>query len=128
MSVVVAIDAGTTGVRAFAVDERGTPVGWSYREFPQHFPQPGWVEHDAGDIWSAVQMTLSELATSLAEGGHGIAAVGITNQRETAVAWSRRTGVPRHRALVWQDRRTAARCDELREAGHLELVRQRTGL
>ena len=125
MGVVVAIDAGTTGVRAFAVDERGRPAGWSYREFPQHFPQPGWVEHDADDIWDAVQATLHELRHQLDE---PIAAIGITNQRETAVAWDRSTGRPLHRAIVWQDRRTAARCDALREQGHLDLVRSATGL
>ena len=128
MSVVVAIDAGTTGVRAFAVDERGQPAGWAYREFPQHFPQPGWVEHDAADIWAAVQATLAMLAAELDAAGHTVAAVGITNQRETAVAWSRSTGRPLHRAIVWQDRRTAAHCDQLRDAGHLDHVRQRTGL
>ena len=125
MSVVIAIDAGTTGVRAFAVDERGHPAGWSYREFPQHFPRPGWVEHDANDIWDAVQSVLAELVDRL---DHPVAAIGITDQRETVVAWSRRTGEPLHRAIVWQDRRTAARCDELRDAGHLPLVRDRTGL
>ncbi|HVF32306.1 MAG TPA: glycerol kinase GlpK [Acidimicrobiales bacterium] len=125
MGVVVAIDAGTTGVRAFAVDETGTPVGWSYREFPQHFPQPGWVEHDADDIWDAVRTTLHELHTTLER---PIAAIGITDQRETVVVWDRRTGRPLHRAIVWQDRRTAERCDRLREEGHLDLVRARTGL
>src|SRR6186997_1471936 len=125
MGVVVAIDAGTTGVRAFAVDEAGRPAGWSYREFPQHFPRPGWVEHDADDIWATVQATLAELVASLDQ---PIAAVGITDQRETVVVWDRRTGRPLHRAIVWQDRRTAARCDALTEAGHLELVRRTTGL
>src|SRR3954469_12191753 len=127
MAVVIAIDAGTTGVRAFAVDEQGQPAGWSYREFPQHFPQPGWVEHDPDDIWAATEQTLAELRANL--GGTPIAAIGITNQRETAVVWDRRTGQPRHRAIVWQDRRTAARCDELREQpGTLDMVRRRTGL
>ncbi|HEX7165948.1 MAG TPA: FGGY family carbohydrate kinase, partial [Acidimicrobiales bacterium] len=126
MSVVVAIDAGTTGVRAFAVDEAGAPVGWSYREFPQHFPQPGWVEHDPDDIWDAVRTTLGELAAKL--GDVAIAAVGITDQRETVVVWDRTTGRPLHRAIVWQDRRTAARCDALRDAGHLDVVRHATGL
>src|SRR5436190_1145077 len=125
MSVVIAIDAGTTGVRAFAVDDRGRPAGWSYREFPQYFPRPGWVEHDADEIWSAVTGVLRELQ---AEVDQPVAAIGITGQRETVVAWSRSTGEPRHRAIVWQDRRTASRCDELREAGHLPLVRETTGL
>src|SRR4051794_7691776 len=125
MSVVIAIDAGTTGVRAFAVDDHGRPAGWSYREFPQYFPRPGWVEHDASEIWSVVVEVLDELATTLNE---PVAAIGITDQRETIVAWSRRTSAPLHHAIVWQDRRTAVRCDELRDAGHLPLVRERTGL
>ena len=126
MSVVIAIDAGTTGVRSFAVREDGSPAGYAYREFPQHFPQPGWVEHDPRDIWEATTATLGELIAALA--GEPVAALGITNQRETAVAWDRRTGAALHNALVWQDRRTAGRCDELREAGHLDLVRATTGL
>jgi glycerol kinase len=125
MGVVVAIDAGTTGVRAFAIDEEGRPVGWSYREFPQHFPQPGWVEHDPDDIWDAVRTTLAELHRTLDQ---PIAAVGITDQRETVVVWDKQTGRPLHRAIVWQDRRTAERCDALRDAGHLDLVRSSTGL
>ena len=125
MAVVIAIDAGTTGVRAFAVDGTGTPRGWAYREFPQHFPRPGWVEHDPMDIWDAVEATLAEVVAGLDQ---PVAAIGITNQRETVVAWDRRTGTPAHRAIVWQDRRTAARCDELEAAGHLPLVRERTGL
>jgi glycerol kinase len=126
MALVIAIDAGTTGVRTFAFDESGRPVDSAYRELPQHFPRPGWVEHDPDDIWRAVTATLDEL---LARREHpAVAAIGITDQRETTVVWDRRTGRPLHRAIVWQDRRTAARCDELREAGHLELVRRRTGL
>ncbi|MFN8053316.1 MAG: glycerol kinase GlpK [Acidimicrobiales bacterium] len=125
MSIVLSIDAGTTGVRAFAVDETGATRGWSYREFTQHFPRPGWVEHDAAEIWDAVLTTVRELVETLEE---PIAAIGITDQRETIVAWSRSTGAPLHRAIVWQDRRTAARCDELAEAGHLPLVRRTTGL
>lgn len=125
MAVVVAIDAGTTGVRSFALDHTGVPVGMAYREFTQHFPRPGWVEHDAVEIWEAVRTTLVELVASLDE---PIAAIGITDQRETVVAWDRRTGEPRHRAIVWQDRRTANRCDQLAEEGHLDLVRSATGL
>ena len=125
MAVVIAVDAGTTGVRAFAVDEQGQPAGWAYREFPQYFPEPGWVEHDANEIWAAVEATLAELRGRLDQ---PVAAIGITNQRETTVVWDRRTGEPLHRAVVWQDRRTAARCDALRAAGHLDLVRRTTGL
>lgn len=125
MAVVISVDAGTTGVRSFAVDEEGRPAGWSYREFAQHYPRPGWVEHDAEEIWAAVQATLAELTAALSE---PVAAIGITDQRETVVAWDRRTGRPRHRAVVWQDRRTADVCRALEDAGHLPLVRDRTGL
>jgi glycerol kinase len=125
MAIVIALDAGTTGVRAFAVDEYGHGVGYRYREFTQHFPRPGWVEHDADEIWSAIVGTTAELIASL---NQPVAAIGITDQRETIVAWDRRTGRPLHRAIVWQDRRTAARCEALAEAGHLPLVRRSTGL
>ncbi len=125
MAVVVAIDAGTTGVRSIAFSETGKPVGSSYREFPQYFPQPGWVEHDAGEIWDAVVATLSELVANIDQ---PIAAIGITDQRETVVVWDKSTGEPLHRAIVWQDRRTAERCSELVDAGHLDLVRNTTGL
>jgi glycerol kinase len=100
-------------------------VGWAYREFAQHYPRPGWVEHDAEEIWAAVQATLAEVSAAV---GQPIAAIGITDQRETVVAWDRRTGAPLHRAIEWQDRRTADRCGELEAAGHLPLVRRRTGL
>jgi glycerol kinase len=125
MTVVIAIDAGTTGVRAFALRDDGSSAGYAYREFTQHFPRPGWVEHDPLEIWEAVRTTLAELAASLDE---PIAAVGITDQRETVVAWDRRTGQPRHQAIVWQDRRTAERCDQLREEGFEPTVRATTGL
>ena len=121
----MAIDAGTTGVRALAVGDEGGPRAWAYREFPQHFPRPGWVEHDPVDIWDAVVATTAEVVKAA---GEPVGAVGVTVQRETVVAWDRRTGRPRHRAIVWQDRRTASRCDALREAGHLPSVRDRTGL
>jgi len=127
-AAVIAIDAGTTGVRAFAVDERGVPLAAAYREFPQHFPQPGWVEHDADDILRAAVEVLGEVSTTLAGADFEVAAVGIANQRETVVMWDKATGTPAHRAIVWQDRRTAARCDELRDAGALAIVRDRTGL
>ena len=125
MPLVIAIDAGTTGVRSMAVNENGVITGSSYREFTQHYPQPGWVEHDATEIWEAVKTTFNELHTSLFD---EIVGIGITNQRETVVAWDRRTGVPLHRAIVWQDRRTAATCEQLTAAGHLPEVRRKTGL
>ncbi len=125
MSIVIAIDAGTTGVRAFAVDEAGRPAGGCYRELTQHFPRPGWVEHDPEEIWAAVEATLAELRATL---DSTVAAIGITNQRETVVAWDRRTGTPLHPAIVWQDRRTADRCRRLEDDGHLPFVRHATGL
>ncbi|HEV3363372.1 MAG TPA: FGGY family carbohydrate kinase, partial [Acidimicrobiia bacterium] len=128
MPALIAVDAGTTGIRAFAIDGEGRPCGFAYRELTQYFPRPGWVEHDAAEIRSAVQSTLGELVGRLAGEGVPVAAVGITNQRETVVAWDRRTGQPLHRALVWQDRRTADRCDALREAGHEPAIREATGL
>ena len=120
---VIAIDAGTTGVRSIAVFRDGRAPVSSYREFTQHFPRPGWVEHDANDIWHAVQATLAEVVSTLERPP---AAIGITNQRETVVAWDTSTGEPVHRAIVWQDRRTADRCDEL--APMLDKVRTSTGL
>lgn len=123
--IVIAIDAGTTGIRSAAVNEAGEIIAFAYREFTQHFPQPGWVEHDAAEIWSTTMETLVELRTMVDE---PVAAIGITNQRETVVAWSRSTGQPLHRAIVWQDRRTAATCEQLTNDGHLDLIRQRTGL
>jgi glycerol kinase len=125
-SCVIAIDAGTTGVRSRAVFVEGRPTVATYREFGQHFPQPGWVEHDADEIWRAVTATLAEVISKV--GRDNVVAIGITNQRETALAWNRESGEPHGSAIVWQDRRTAARCDELTAAGHLPLVRDRTGL
>lgn len=125
-SCVIAIDAGTTGVRSRAVYADHRPSIAEYREFTQHFPQPGWVEHDPAEIWQAVSATLNSVIERV--GIEHVAAIGITNQRETAVAWDRRTGEALCRAIVWQDRRTAPRCHELTEAGHLDLIRSRTGL
>jgi glycerol kinase len=126
---VVAIDAGTTGVRSRAVFvATDGPVVSAYREITQHYPEPGRVEHDASEIWVRVLETLVEVTERLRVDGIDIAAIGITNQRETAVAWSRSTGRPHGTAIVWQDRRTAARCDELAASGALPFVRERTGL
>jgi glycerol kinase len=128
MGKLVAIDAGTTGVRALVVDDQAHVVDVAYRELTQYFPQPGWVEHDPTEIWQAVVATLAEVGARLAEGGDTVAAIGITNQRETLVAFDRRNGRPLHRAIVWQDRRTAALCAEFEAAGHLPLIRHTTGL
>ncbi len=123
---VVALDAGTTGVRSRAVFVDGRPSVSAYREFTQHFPRSGWVEHDAEEIWRVAAETLTEVVERV--GRQHVATIGITNQRETVLAWNRATGVPYGTALVWQDRRTAARCDEMSAAGHLDLVRERSGL
>jgi glycerol kinase len=125
---VIAVDAGTTGVRALAVDHTGAITAIAYRELTQYFPRPGWVEHDAAEIRDAVASTVTDVATGLHDAGTPVAAIGVTNQRETVVAWDRSTGAPLYHALVWQDRRTAQRCDELLRAGHLPTVRARTGL
>jgi glycerol kinase len=122
---VIAIDVGTTGVRAVAVNELGRPVARAYREFTQYYPRPGWVEHDAEEIWQAVAASVALVAGQL---DGPVAAIGITNQRETTLLWDRHTGRPLHRAIVWQDRRTAGRCQELQNLGHLDWIRDRTGL
>ncbi|MFM8562753.1 MAG: FGGY family carbohydrate kinase [Acidimicrobiia bacterium] len=121
---VLAVDAGTTGVRCRAVFADGRPSVASYREFTQYFPEPGRVEHDAEEIWAAVATTLAEVV----ERAGVPAAIGITNQRETVVAWNRRTGQVHGRAIVWQDRRTASMCESLLADGHLPAVRSITGL
>ncbi len=128
VAVVLAIDAGTTGVRTLAVDASGAVTDMEYRELLQHFPRPGWVEHDPVEIAAKVLETLIAVADRSRNAGRTIAAIGITNQRETVVAWDRSTGDALHRALVWQDRRTAGTCDALCEAGHLPMIRQLTGL
>ncbi len=125
---ILAIDAGTTGITCLVLDERLRVAGRAYQEIAQHYPKPGWVEHDAAEIWTTTRAVAKRaLKDARLEAGR-LAAVGITNQRETTVLWDRQTGEPLHNALVWQDRRTAPRCAELRNAGRQEDVRQRTGL
>jgi glycerol kinase len=127
VSHVLAIDQGTTGSRAIVFDRHGRTVASAYEEFPQYFPKPGWVEHDPEEIWRSVYRTVQKVLTTVP--GRSIAAIGITNQRETTVIWDRKTGRPAARAIVWQCRRTAPRCRELAaEPGFVRLVRQRTGL
>jgi glycerol kinase len=124
---VLAIDQGTTGSRAIVFDKRGRAVASAYEEFPQYFPKPGWVEHDPEEIWRSVYRTVQKALAGVP--GRSIAAVGITNQRETTVIWDRRSGRPVARAIVWQCRRTAGRCRELAaEPGLSRLVRKKTGL
>ncbi len=126
--MILAIDQGTTGSTCIVFDERAEPVGRAYREFEQHFPQPGWVEHDAAEIWQVTQAVAGEALADAGVRAGELEAVGIANQRETVCVWDPATGEPLHRAIVWQDRRTAQRCLELREAGHEALIRARTGL
>jgi glycerol kinase len=126
--VILAIDQGTTGTTCLVFDGEGELAGRAYSEFEQFFPRPGWVEHDANEIWHVTRAVAAEAIAAAGIGGAELDAIGITNQRETVVAWDPVSGEPVHRALVWQDRRTAGRCDELRAAGHEALVRERTGL
>ena len=126
--MILAIDQGTTGSTCLVFDREGRIAGRGYSEFRQHFPRPGWVEHDAAEIWDVTRRVAVEAIVDAGIQGAQLDAIGITNQRETVVAWDLDSGEPVHNALVWQDRRTAPRCDELREAGHEDLIRERTGL
>jgi len=126
--LVLAIDQGTTATKAVLVDEGLRVVGETSREIPQHFPRPGWVEQDPEDIWSSVRDAVSALLETTGTDASRIAAIAITNQRETTVLWDTHGGRPVHNAIVWQDRRTAPLCRELAERGLEELVQRRTGL
>ena len=126
--MILAVDQGTTGTTCLVFDADAQLAGRAYREFTQHFPRPGWVEHDAAEIWDVTRAVALEALDDAGVAEGELAGIGITNQRETVCAWDPSTGEPLHHALVWQDRRTAARCDALREAGHESLVRTRTGL
>jgi glycerol kinase len=125
---ILAIDAGTTGVTVLLVDEGGTVRAKGYREFPQHYPRPGWVEHDPEDWWTATLDAGRDALDAASVGPADVTAVGITNQRETTVLWDRRTLRPVHPAIVWQDRRTAPLCEELKNEGWEERTKERTGL
>jgi glycerol kinase len=125
---VLAIDQGTTGSTALLLDHSGAVRGRGYAELPQHFPQPGWVEHDAGEIWKSVLAAVRAALRAGRADARSLAAIGITNQRETTLLWERRSGRPVARAIVWQDRRTAARCTQLKRDGLERDVRRRTGL
>src|SRR5918995_2136284 len=125
---VLAIDQGTTGTTVLVLNHDSEVVGRAYSEFTQHYPRPGWVEHDASEIWEVSRRVVGTALGEANVAARNLAAVSVTNQRETVVAWDPDSGEPLHRAIVWQDRRTAGRCDELRAAGHEALVRERTGL
>src|SRR3712207_3752168 len=122
--MILAIDQGTTGTTCLVFDEEGALAGRAYREFTQHFPRPGWVEHDAQEIWDVTEAVAREALDDA--GVDRPDAIGITNQRETVCVWDPSSGEPLHRALVWQDRRTADRCDKLREQGHEERSEEHT--
>jgi glycerol kinase len=126
--LILAIDQGTTGSTALLVDSSLRVLATHNVEFPNHYPAPGHVEHDVDEIWASVAEAVKGALARADVSAHRIAAIGITNQRETSLLWDRNTGTPVHRALVWQDRRTAALCEELRKAGHEDRVRERTGL
>jgi glycerol kinase len=128
MQLVLALDQGTTSSRAMLFDHSGSVRGMAQREFKQHFPQPGWVEHDADEIWTTQIGVVNDLLAQANVPPDDIAAVGVTNQRETTVVWNRRTGRPIYHAIVWQDRRTAGVCDRLRASGCGPMVRDKTGL
>jgi glycerol kinase len=128
MKHVLALDQGTTSSRAIVFDENGSMRAVAQKEFRQIFPQPGWVEHDADEIWSTQLGVAVEAVAKAGLKNSDIAAIGITNQRETTVVWDRRTSKPICNAIVWQDRRTADRCRALKTAGHETLFRERTGL
>jgi glycerol kinase len=128
MRYILALDQGTTSSRAIVFDRGGAVRSVAQREFRQFFPRPGWVEHDPEEIWKTQAAVAMEALVEARVAARDIAAIGITNQRETTVVWDRATGDPIHNAIVWQDRRTAGLCDELRSAGHADLVRDRTGL
>jgi glycerol kinase len=126
--MILGIDQGTTGSRAFIFDEKGKVVTSAYSEFEQFFPKPGWVEHDAAEIWDVTRKVCHQALDDAGIDGSKLTAIGITNQRETAVAWDRKSGEPLHKAIVWQDRRTAGRCDRLKAEGYESMFRERTGL
>ncbi|HSO00594.1 MAG TPA: FGGY family carbohydrate kinase, partial [Candidatus Nanopelagicales bacterium] len=126
--LLLAIDQGTTGTTALVMEASGATLGRATREFRQHFPEPGLVEHDPDEIWESVSEAVREALAEAGVRGERVRAIGITNQRETTVVWERATGRPIHRAIVWQDRRTAGRCAALRAAGHEAAVKAATGL
>ena len=127
MDYLLALDQGTTSSRAILFDHAGAAAALAQQEFRQIFPQPGWVEHDAGEIWQTQLAVARQCLQNMPAGGK-VAAIGITNQRETTLLWDRKTGQPVANAIVWQDRRTAGRCDQLRSEGKAALIQQKTGL
>ena len=125
---ILALDQGTTSSRAIVFDHAGNAVSVAQKEFTQFFPKPGWVEHDPMEIWASQAGVATEAISTLGLTGTDIAAIGITNQRETTIVWDAETGEPVHNAIVWQDRRTAEFCDSLKDKGLTEMIREKTGL
>jgi len=128
MPVLLALDQGTSSSRAIVFDESGTALAVAQQEFRQYYPQPGWVEHDALEIWRTQLDCARRALTSAGLAARDVATIGIANQRETSVLWDRRSGQPLAPAIVWQDRRTAPACEALRAAGHVGPIRARSGL
>lgn len=128
MSVILAIDQGTTGTTVLAIDAGGHVVGRAYQEIEQYYPHPGWVEHDPEELWQSVRECAGRALSAAGAAGDGVAGIGITNQRETVVVWDRESGEPIHPAIVWQDRRTTPQCQTLKESGHEAFIRERSGL
>lgn len=125
---ILALDQGTSSSRAIVFDSKGTPVSVSQKEFTQYFPKPGWVEHNPMEIWSSQASVIAESISAIGINGKNIAAIGITNQRETTIVWDAETGVPVYNAIVWQDRRTSEYCDSLKDNGLTDFIRRKTGL
>ena len=125
---ILALDQGTSSSRAIVFDHEGKIRSTAQLEFTQYFPQPGWVEHDPMEIWASEAAVIAEAISKIGINGKDIAAIGITNQRETTIVWDAETGIPVHKAIVWQDRRTSAFCDELKERGLVDRIREKTGL
>ena len=125
---ILALDQGTSSSRAIVFDHEGNICSVAQMEFTQYFPQPGWVEHNPMEIWSSEAAVIAEAITKVGINGKAIAAIGITNQRETTIVWDAETGIPVHNAIVWQDRRTSAFCDELKARGLVDKIREKTGL
>ena len=125
---ILALDQGTTSSRAIVFDHNGQICSVAQKEFTQHFPQPGWVEHNPNEIWSSEAAVIAEAISAIDINGKDIAAIGITNQRETTVVWDIDTDEPIYNAIVWQDRRTAEYCDKLKAQGLVDRIREKTGL
>ena len=125
---ILALDQGTSSSRAIVFDHEGTVRSVAQKEFTQHFPKPGWVEHDPKEIWSSEAAVIAEAISAIGVTGKDIAGIGITNQRETTIVWDAETGEPVYNAIVWQDRRTSEYCDSLKAQGLTDMIREKTGL